>query len=100
MPLWNSYATGTSLLTICGTALTAQTRNAGRHRPECSAYWLGRDQRNPSEGFSVACSADPMRDHTYRLASRDIAAVSTSNNATQVRCASLAARHYIALARL
>src|SRR3546814_3636646 len=34
MPLWNSYATGTALLTICGTALTAQTRNAGRHRPE------------------------------------------------------------------
>src|SRR3546814_14563358 len=36
MPLWNSYATGTALLTICGTALTAQTRNAGRHRPERS----------------------------------------------------------------
>src|SRR3546814_719490 len=74
MPLWNSYATGTALLTICGTAVTAQTRNAGRHRPELSAYWLGRDQRNPSEGFSVACSADPMSDPRYRLASRDIVA--------------------------
>src|SRR3546814_18453291 len=37
MPLWNSYATGTALLTICGTALTAQTRTHGRHRPEWSA---------------------------------------------------------------
>src|SRR3546814_4709900 len=53
MPLWNSYATGTALLTICGTALTAQTRNAGRHRPECSAYWLGRDQREPRDRKST-----------------------------------------------
>src|SRR3546814_18565979 len=51
MPLWNSYATGPALLTICGTALTAQTRKAGRQRPECAHYWLGRDTRTPREGF-------------------------------------------------
>src|SRR3546814_7770251 len=67
MQLWNSYATGTALLTICGTALTAQTRSAGRHRPEGSVYLLSRDKRSPTEGFSVASSDDPMRDPLYRL---------------------------------
>src|SRR3546814_18487359 len=30
MPLWNRYATGTALLTICGTALPPPTRHTGR----------------------------------------------------------------------
>src|SRR3546814_12611874 len=62
MPLWKSYATRTALLTICGTALTAQTRNAGRQRTERAPYWPGRDQRNPNQGFAVA-----FRSHQSRV---------------------------------